>query len=77
MFNSGFMQEVSTALALRVEKACGADRTCSVNTAWQLALARRPRPTEAKLAADFFRTGGTLAEFSLALLNRNEFLYVP
>ena len=77
MFNSGFMQEVSSALALRLEKACRADRTCSVKTAWQLALARPPRPAEAKLAADFFRSGGTLADFSLALLNRNEFLYVP
>ncbi|MEO8368182.1 MAG: DUF1549 and DUF1553 domain-containing protein [Candidatus Solibacter sp.] len=77
MFNSGFMQEVSQALALRLENACGADRACRVNTAWQLALARRPRPPEAKLAADFFRTGGTLADFSLAILNRNEFLYVP
>jgi hypothetical protein len=77
MFNSGFMQEVSKALALRLENACGADRTCAVNTAWQLALARRPRPVEAKLAADFLRSGGTLADFSLALFNRNEFVYVP
>jgi hypothetical protein len=77
MFNSGFMQEVSQALAARLEKTCGTDRTCTVNTAWRLALARRPRPEESKLAADFLRTGGTLADFSLALFNRNEFLYVP
>jgi hypothetical protein len=76
MFNSGFMEEVSKALAQRLEKACGADSACAVNAAWRLALARRPRPVESKLAAEFFRTGGTLADFSLALLNRNEFLYV-
>jgi hypothetical protein len=30
-----------------------------------------------QMANDFFGKGGTLAEFCLALLNRNEFLYIP
>jgi hypothetical protein len=77
LFNSDFMQEVSRDFATRLEKACGEDRSCRVQTAWELALARRPRANEAKMAADFFRTGGTLKDFCLAMLNRNEFLYVP
>jgi hypothetical protein len=77
LFNSDFMQQVSQDFAARLEKACGEDRSCRVQTAWELALSRRPRANEAKMAADFFRTGGTLQEFCLAMLNRNEFLYVP
>jgi hypothetical protein len=77
LFNSGFMQEVSQAFAARLEKSCSADRTCQIDRAWQFALSRRPRPQEARLAREFFQTGGTLPDFSLALFNRNEFLYVP
>jgi hypothetical protein len=77
LFNSDYMQEVSQAFAARLEKTCGADRRCSVETGWRLALSRKPRPNETKLAMEFFRTGGTLPDFCLALFNRNEFLYVP
>jgi hypothetical protein len=77
LFNSDFMQEVSQAFAGRLEKECGADRGCRVETAWRLALGRRPRAEEKKLASEFFETGGTLPDFCLAMLNRNEFLYVP
>jgi hypothetical protein len=71
------MQEVSRDFAARLEKVCGADEKCRVDTAWRLALARPPRPAETKLAREFFRTGGSLTDFCLAMLNRNEFLYVP
>jgi len=77
LFNSGFVQEVSQAFAARLEKSCGADRSCQIDTAWQLALSRRPRTKETQLAKEFFRSGGTLPDFCLALFNRNEFLYVP
>ena len=77
LFNSSFMQEVSKAFAARLEKSCAQDRACQIDTAWRLALARPPRPAEARLARDFFRTGGTLPDFCLAMFNRNEFLYVP
>jgi hypothetical protein len=71
------MQEVSKAFAARLEKSCAQDRTCQIDTAWRLALARPPRPAENRLAREFFRTGGTLPDFCLAMFNRNEFLYVP
>lgn len=77
LFNSSFMQEVSKAFAARLEKSCGENATCRIDTAWRLALARPPRPAETRLAREFFQSGGTLADFCLAMFNRNEFLYVP
>jgi hypothetical protein len=77
LFNSGFIQEVSHDFAARLETACGKDRKCVVENAWRLALSRPPRPEEKKLALDFFRTGGSLPDFCLAMFNRNEFVYVP
>jgi len=62
---------------VRLEKTCGTKQACRIDTAWRLALSRHPRPNEAKLAAEFFKSGGTLPDFCLALFNRNEFVYVP
>jgi hypothetical protein len=77
LFNSSFMQDVSRSFAARLEKACATDRSCRIEQAWQLAFSRRPRAAETRLASEFFRSGGTLPDFCLALFNRNEFLYVP
>ena len=77
MINSNFMQEVSQAFAARLERACGTNRARRIDTAWHLALSRKPRPEEIRLATAFFQAGGTLPDFCLALFNRNEFLYVP
>ena len=77
LFNSTFMQEVSQAFASRLEKSCGKDGGCQINSAWRLALSRPPRTEEKRLAKEFFRSGGTLPDFCLALFNRNEFVYVP
>jgi hypothetical protein len=77
LMNSGFMQEASSTFAERLEKMCGRNRSCQIDSAWRLALARPPQPRETRLAQEFFRTGGTLPDFCLALFNRNEFLYVP
>jgi hypothetical protein len=77
LFNSGFMQEVSHAFAARLERDCKQNRDCQIHAAWRLALSRDTRPAELKLAKDFFKTGGALPEFCLALFNRSEFLYVP
>lgn len=77
LFNSSFMHDVATDFAKRLKTSCGANRTCTINTAWRLALSRVPRKNENQLARDFLKSGGTLEDFCLALLNRNEFLYVP
>jgi hypothetical protein len=77
LFNSSFMQQVSHDFAARLKGTCGANRTCVINTAWRLALARPPRQEEMQLSTRFLRSGGSLPDFCLALLNRNEFVYVP
>ncbi len=78
LFNSNFMQEQSLAFADRLIKECKtANRGCEVREAWKLALSRAPSPAEQKLAKQFFASGGSLADMCLALLNRNEFVYVP
>jgi len=78
LMNSEFMQEQARAFAARLVKECRKDnRACEIRTAWKLALARTPSPAERNLAARFFSSGGELADMCLALLNRNEFVYVP
>jgi hypothetical protein len=76
LINSDFIQQQSKAFAVRVSGECK-DAGCQVRRAYQHALARPPKPVEEKMAADFLKDGGTMQEFCLALLNRNEFVYVP
>ncbi len=78
LFNSDFMQEQSQAFAARLRTECKKDNhACEVKTAWKLALARTPSPAEQQLAKKFFTGGGSVVDMCLALLNRNEFVYVP
>ena len=76
LMNSDFMQEQSQAFAGRLTKECKNDSACAVKAAWTLTLARVPSPQEQKLAKTFLSSGGSLADMCLALLNRNEFIYV-
>jgi hypothetical protein len=69
MLNSDFMQEQAKAFAARFQG--------SIDTAYQLALGRAPSAAEQQQAQEFLAKGGTAEEFALALLNRNEFLYLP
>jgi len=77
LMNSDFMQEQSQAFADRLKRECKSARSCEVRTAWKLGLARPPNLGETKLAQSFFAKGGSLTDMCLALLNRNEFVYVP
>jgi hypothetical protein len=77
LMNSDFLKEQSQAFAVRLRSECGSDGRCQVNRAYRHALGRAPRVSEQQMATGFFRDGGTLDEFCLALLNRNEFVYVP
>jgi hypothetical protein len=77
LLNSDFMQEQSQAFASRLEGRCGRDRGCAVKLAYELTLARTPRKQEMEMARSFFHQDKVLADFCLALLNRNEFVYVP
>lgn len=75
--NSDFMQEQAAAFASRLEQRCRGGAACIVPEAHRLALSRSPSPAEQKLSADFLARGGTVADFALAMLNRNEFVYLP
>jgi hypothetical protein len=78
LFNSDFMQDQSRSFAARLKSECsGKGRNCEIETAWRLALSRPPSRAETDLAAKFLKDGGSLPEMCLALLNRNEFVYVP
>ena len=77
LLNSDFMQRESDIFAQRLERECGADGDCRLRHAYKLALARAPKPVEEKMGRKFFAHGGPLADFCLALLNRNEFIYIP
>jgi len=78
LLNSEFMQEQSRAFAQRLVRECRNDsRACEIKAAWKLALARTPSPGEKRLVGKFFAGGGNLQDMCLALLNRNEFVYVP
>jgi hypothetical protein len=76
LMNSDFAQDRARAFAARLSQTCSTP-SCRILTAYQLALARAPRPAETSLANRFFAEGGKLEEFCLALMNRNEFVYLP
>ena len=69
MLNSDFMQEQAKAFAGRT----GGD----VARAYELALGRAPSEAEKRQAREFSKKGGTAEDYHLALLNRNEFIYLP
>ena len=77
LFNSNFMREESNRFAARLERECGNDPAFRLRRAYKLALARPPKSVEMKMGEQFLAGGGTLADFCLALFNRNEFVYVP
>jgi len=74
LMNSDFMQEQSKAFAVRLREIPAAQR---VDRAHEFTLGRKASPAEQNLARDFFKQGGTWNDYLLALLNRNEFLYLP
>jgi hypothetical protein len=77
LMNSDFMHTQSSAFAARLNSECGDNRDCQIRSAYKLALARSPRPAEMEMASSFLANGGLLSDFCLAMLNRNEFVYLP
>ena len=47
-----------------------------INTAYQLALSRDPRPSELSDGLSYLNQGGTLTDFCQVLFSLNEFSYV-
>lgn len=77
LMNSEFANEQAQAFAARLRRECGNDPGCHLRRAYKLALGRPPRPAETAMARGFHAKGGHLEDFCLALINRNEFVYVP
>jgi len=71
MLNSDFMADAAQKFASRLGKKD------PIGDAYWLALTREPKPEERTMAKEFLTKGGKLDEFCLALLNRNEFVYLP
>lgn len=76
LFNSGFILQQSEILARRLQREAGDDPGAQVRRAWQLAFNRVPDRKEAREAVAFARTEGTIA-LCRAVLNANEFLFIP
>ena len=76
LMNSNFMHEQAKRFAARLESGCQA-QDCRIRQAYLLALSREPKPAELTMARQFLARGGPAEDFCLALLNRNEFAYLP
>ncbi len=79
LLNSDFIVDQSRSLARRIRGLCdGSAPDCIARNAFALTLARPPTAKEISLATEFLESGTTaLEDLSLALLNRNEFVYRP
>jgi len=78
LLNSDFIQAQAASFAERLESDCGQDRECAVKRGYELTLARAPKDDELESAVSFLGAADSeLADFCLALLNRNEFVYRP
>ncbi len=75
LLNGTLSNGLALAFASRLEKECGHDRRKIIDRAFRLALGRLPSTQEQKQSADFLQEQ-PLNEFTLALFNLNEFLYV-
>ncbi len=76
LFNSLFTMDQSQRLAKRLDREAGPGIAPQVERAFALVFSRRPSPPEMEAAVRFVDMHG-LTAFCRALLNANEFLFVP
>ncbi len=76
LFNSRFTLDQSKAFAARVSREAGEDAASQIRRAWQLALSREPAADELNDALPAVQKHG-LPVLCRALLNSNEFLFLP
>ena len=76
LFNSRFVIQQSETFAERLRKEAGDDNAAQVKRAWQLAFNRLPDRAETKPAVAFAKAEG-LPALCRAVLNANEFLFIP
>jgi hypothetical protein len=76
LFNSRFMLQQSEILTQRLQRDAGSDRRSQIQRAWQLAFNRNATDPELAEATAFADASGFPA-LCRALLNSNEFLFIP
>jgi hypothetical protein len=75
LLNSSFLMQQADLLAKRIAKA-GANSAEQVSHAWRVCFQRAPEPAEIEDALAFIQAEGP-AQFCRALLNANEFVFIP
>jgi mono/diheme cytochrome c family protein len=76
LFNSRFILQQSEQFAARLTRDCGSELSAQIQRAWNLAFNRKPSTAESSEAAALAQTAG-LPALCRALLNANEFLFIP
>ena len=76
LMNGDLSNRLAEALALRITKEAGPDRTKQLTLAYLLTAGREPKPKERALAMTYLKENGSMREFALTLLNLNAFLYL-
>jgi hypothetical protein len=76
LFNSAFVVEQASRLAVRVEREAGADPDAQIVHMFELALGRPPNSAERTACRETAAAHG-LAAVGRTLLNSNEFLFIP
>lgn len=76
LLNGRFANDMAAAFADRLSRECGGNVDRTVERAYGLAVGRPPGVRERELSIRFLNKQ-PLAEFTLALFNLNEFVYVP
>jgi len=76
LWNSKFIQQQSAAMADRLTREAGEQAAAIVDEAWNLAFQRAPEPGEAEEAIAFMQATD-LQSLCRAILNSNEFLFIP
>ncbi len=75
--NNAFVRMQAKFFAERLRNEAGIDPTEQIDLAFQLTLSRKPTLREKEHSLAFFRQDNdSLIDFSQAMLNLNEFVYI-
>ncbi len=75
LLNGTLANDLALAFARRLKRECSSDHEKTIDRAFRLALGRAPTANELQRSSEFLHEQ-PLGEFTLALFNLNEFLYV-
>ncbi len=76
LWNSKFILQQADAMAKRLTREAGDDRAATIDRAWLLVFQRAPTGDEVNEAIGLLQTED-LSALCRALLNSNEFLFIP